>query len=85
MLNYFKTNEPISIVTRRRSVSVRSGDTECDSIYGLTTPKQLIINDIRNGKIISFTLLDYIQNNMNENDKYELILEYNTYMLLSKK
>jgi hypothetical protein len=82
----FKTNPPTTpIGNRKRSISVRTGDSQCDSIYGITTPKQLIINDIRNGKIISFTLLDYIQTNLNENEKYELILEFNTYLLLNKK
>ena len=85
LFEYFNTHPPNSPrVTRHKSISVRV-ESQCDSIYGITTPKQLIINDIRNGKILSFTLLDYIHTNMNEDDKYQIILEYNTYLLLSKK
>ena len=81
--NYFSKR---SQKTRPRSSSIsthRDIESQVDSIYGLTNPKQLIINDIRFGLPISSTLLQFVQFNFTEVDKYDLILEYNTQ--LSKK
>ena len=76
--------EPIEMSARRQSISYRkSYSSQNDSIYGITNPKQLIINDIRCGKSISINMLDYISTNLNETDKFELLLEMNSMLCMS--
>jgi len=48
-----------------------------DSIYGITTPKSLIIEDLKMGVPLTSTLLSYIYTNFNETEKWDIILELN--------
>ncbi len=85
VLKYFKREtDDVSVkhLKKQRSVSTISiNEDQNDSLYGLTTPKQLIINDIKAGRPISPYLLGYIATNLNENDKLDLIKEYNNMVI----
>jgi hypothetical protein len=80
VLKYFtRTKDDVSVKHfRKHSVSTISiNEDQNDSVYGITTPKQLIMNDIKAGRPISPYLMGYISTNLNEDDKYDLIIEYN--------
>jgi hypothetical protein len=80
MRNYFKLRQPTFKSKRISSViSLRESEIEnSTSIFGITTPKSIINHDIKNGKRLSLTILEYIKTNFTEDEKYELILTYNT-------
>ena len=48
-----------------------------DCVYGITKPFDLIINDVKNGQIISNKLIMYISTNFSDEEKNELITEMN--------
>ncbi len=45
---------------------------------GLNSSKKIIMNDINFGRPLTKNLLKYIHKNFNEQEKLELIIEYNT-------
>ena len=73
----FKSREQTSHYKRKASI-VSMNESVCDSIYGVTSSKQLIINDVRSGKNLSIGILNYILTNFTESEKYELLVEYNS-------
>lgn len=49
----------------------------CNSIYNVTTPKNLIIEDIKLRLPISPQMMLYISTNLSDEEKFELINEFN--------
>ncbi len=70
--------QPSNLHYTRKASIVSTNESQSDSIYGITTPFQLLINDIRSGKNISVNMLNYVLTNFSESEKFQLIIEMNT-------
>jgi hypothetical protein len=73
----FKKREPSSLHYKRKASIVSTNESICDSIYGLTSPKQLLLNDIKNGKPLSVGILNYVLTNFTESEKFDLLIAMN--------
>ena len=73
----FKKTETSNLHYKRKVSIVSVNESICDSIYGITTPFQLLINDIKAGKPLSVNMLNYILTNLTDSQRYEILLEMN--------
>ena len=71
-----KQSSKIMSCEPQKSISIKSPNISHKQ-NSINITKQLIIDDIKEYKPLSISLLNYIGTNLNEVDKYDIILEYN--------
>jgi len=83
ILFFIKSKQSSKIMScePQKSISIKSPNLS-QKQKSINITKQLIIDHIKESKPLSISLLNYIDTNLSEVDKYDIILEYNNTILL---